>query len=286
MTAKIIDGSAIAKEILQEIKQEVQLMIDKGSRAPSLATVLLGDNPASKIYVKNKRQTCNELGIISHDFDLTESTTENDLLALVDKLNNDKNIDGILIQMPLPPHIDTGKIIDRINPDKDVDGFCPYNLGKLAYGRPNIRSCTPKGIMTLLKKSSIVDLTGFNAVIIGASNIVGKPIALELLAANCTVTICHIYTRNISFHIRNADLLIAAAGVPNLIKGEWIKQGAIVIDVGFTRMSNGKIIGDVEFAMAKEHASYITPVPGGVGPMTIAMLMENTLICNSKIRKN
>lgn len=285
MTAKIIDGKAIAEQIKQEVTAGVQARLNKGLRAPGLAVIIVGENPASKIYVSSKRKTCIEVGMISKEFNLASTTTEQELLALIDQLNNDSTIDGILVQLPLPPHIDSNLVLERIKPDKDVDGFHPYNQGLLAVGRPALRPCTPKGMMTMLQRSDIPPLKGMEAVIIGASNIVGKPMALELLIEFCTVTVCHIYTKDITHHIKNADLVIAAAGVPNLIKGSWIKEGAIVIDVGINRLPDGKIVGDVEFEIAKERAGWISPVPGGVGPMTVATLIENALYAANELHK-
>lgn len=285
MTAKIIDGKAIAEQIKQEVAAGVKKRIDAGLRAPGLAVVIVGENPASQIYVSSKRKSCNEASMVSKAFDLPASTSQADLLALIDKLNNDPTIDGILVQLPLPPHIDANLVLENIKPDKDVDGFHPYNQGRLAVGRPMHRPCTPKGIMTMLKRSDIPPLKGMEAVIIGASNIVGKPMALELLIEFCTVTVCHIFTKDISTHIKKADLVIAAAGVPNLVKGEWIKEGAIVIDVGINRLPDGKIVGDVEFEAAQKRAGWITPVPGGVGPMTVATLIESTLYAANELHK-
>jgi len=285
MTAKIIDGKAIAEQIKKEVTLGVQARISAGLRAPGLAVIIVGDNPASKIYVSSKRKSCMEVGMISKEFNLPSTTSEKDLLELIDQLNNDVAIDGILVQLPLPPHIDSNLVLERIKPDKDVDGFHPYNQGLLAIGRPTLRPCTPKGIMTMLQRSDVPALKGMEAVIIGASNIVGKPMALELLIEFCTVTVSHIYTKDITQHIKRADLVISAAGVPNLVKGEWIKEGAIVIDVGINRLPDGKIVGDVEFDVAKERAGWISPVPGGVGPMTVATLIENTLFAANKLHK-
>lgn len=285
MTAQIIDGKNIATQIKQEVTTGVQARIKKGLRAPGLSVVIVGENPASKIYVSSKRKTCIEVGMISKEFNLPAKTTETELLRIIDDLNADDAIDGILIQLPLPAHIDSNKVLERIKPDKDVDGFHPYNQGRLAVGRPSLRPCTPKGIMTMLQRSKIPPLKGMEAVIIGASNIVGKPMALELLAEFCTVTVCHIFTKDIKPHIRNADLLIAAAGVPHLIKGEWIKEGAVVIDVGINRLQDGSIVGDVEYEVAKERAGWISPVPGGVGPMTVATLIENTLYAANELHR-
>ncbi|OGT08073.1 MAG: bifunctional methylenetetrahydrofolate dehydrogenase/methenyltetrahydrofolate cyclohydrolase [Gammaproteobacteria bacterium GWE2_37_16] len=276
MTATIINGIKIAEKIQQDVATGIQKRLTNGLRAPGLVVIIVGDNPASKIYVQKKRQMCAQLGMFSKHYDLPTNTSEQALIELIKQLNIDQTIDGILVQLPLPKHITTEKILEAIHPNKDVDGFHPYNMGRLAMGIPLLRPCTPKGIMALLNNTKI-SLKGINATIIGASNIVGRPMALELLMAGATVTVCHIFTKDLPSHIRDADLLIAAAGVPNLIKGNWIKEGAIVIDVGFNRLPNGKIVGDVELEIAKEHASWITPVPGGVGPMTVAMLMENTL---------
>ena len=284
MTAKIIDGNAIAANLRQEVAAGIKARIEQGKRAPGLAVVMLGDNPASKIYVGKKCKACEEIGIISKSYHLPEVVGEAELITLIDELNDNETVNGILVQLPLPQHINPNHVLERIQPKKDVDGFHPYNLGRLAVGRPALRPCTPKGVMTLLA-STKVNLQGLDAVIIGASNIVGKPMALELLMQNCTVTVCHIYTKDIIPYIKKADLVIAAAGVPHLIKGEWIKKGAIVIDVGINRLPDGKIVGDVEFEVAKKHASWITPVPGGVGPMTVATLMENTLFAADNFLK-
>ncbi len=272
MTAKILDGKAIAAQQRQLVKAQ----IEKLERAPGLAVIRVGDNPASEVYVRNKRNACAEVGINSQAFELPANTSEDDLLELLDKLNNDDDMDGILVQLPLPDHINSDLVLERILPEKDIDGFHPYNIGRLALRMPLLRSCTPKGIMTLLAHTGI-DLTGLDAVIIGQSNIVGRPMALELLAARCTITVCHSRTRNLQEKISNADIVVAAVGKPNFVKGEWIKPGAIVIDVGINRLENGKLVGDVEFEAACQRASWITPVPGGVGPMTVATLLENTL---------
>jgi methylenetetrahydrofolate dehydrogenase (NADP+)/methenyltetrahydrofolate cyclohydrolase len=276
MTAKILDGKAIAAQQRQLVKTQVAALIEQGKRAPGLAVIRVGDNPASQVYVRHKRNACAEVGINSQAFELPENTSQDELLALLDKLNQDNEIDGILLQLPLPNHIDSDLMLERILPEKDVDGFHPYNVGRLALRMPVLRSCTPKGVMTLLANTDI-DLTGLDAVIIGQSNIVGRPMALELLAARCTITVCHSRTRNLEEKIGNADIVVAAVGKANFVKGEWIKQGAIVIDVGINRLDNGKLVGDVEFETASQRASWITPVPGGVGPMTVASLLENTL---------
>jgi methylenetetrahydrofolate dehydrogenase (NADP+)/methenyltetrahydrofolate cyclohydrolase len=276
MTAKLLDGKALATQLRQTIKQQIQTRIKQGLRLPGLAVVLLGDNHASQIYVRHKRNACKEVGIISKYFDLPENTSQEKLLSLLDQLNDDIEIDGILVQLPLPPHINSELVIERIVPHKDVDGFHPYNIGRLALRMPLLRSCTPKGVMTLLAHTSI-NLTGLDAVIVGQSNIVGRPMALELSAANATVTMCHIYTRDLATKVHNADIVIAAVGKAHLIAGDWIKPGAIVIDVGMNRLDDGRLVGDVDFAIAHQQASWITPVPGGVGPMTVATLLENTI---------
>ncbi|EKT65046.1 bifunctional methylenetetrahydrofolate dehydrogenase/methenyltetrahydrofolate cyclohydrolase FolD [Providencia burhodogranariea] len=276
MLAKIIDGKTIAQTIRQEVAQKVQQRIEQGKRAPGLAVVLVGANPASQIYVGSKRRACEEVGFLSRSYDLPDTTSEAELLKLIDDLNQDPEIDGILVQLPLPAGIDNVKVIERIHPDKDVDGFHPYNVGRLCQRAPRLRPCTPRGIVTLLDRYGI-NTYGLNAVIIGASNIVGRPMSLELLLAGCTTTVTHRFTKNLEQHVRNADLLVVAVGKPNFIPGEWVKPGAIVIDVGINRLENGKVTGDVDFDEASKHASWITPVPGGVGPMTVATLIQNTL---------
>ncbi|HEQ1857821.1 TPA: bifunctional methylenetetrahydrofolate dehydrogenase/methenyltetrahydrofolate cyclohydrolase FolD [Providencia alcalifaciens] len=276
MLAKIIDGKTIAQAIRQEVAQKVQTRIANGKRAPGLAVILVGANPASQIYVGSKRRACEEVGFISRSYDLPDTTTEAELLKLIDDLNQDNEIDGILVQLPLPAGIDNVKVIERIHPDKDVDGFHPYNVGRLCQRAPRLRPCTPRGIVTLLERYDI-NTYGLNAVIIGASNIVGRPMSLELLLAGCTTTVTHRFTKDLEQHVRNADLLVVAVGKPNFIPGEWIKPGAIVIDVGINRLENGKVTGDVDFEEASKRAAWITPVPGGVGPMTVATLIQNTL---------
>lgn len=271
----ILSGKTISTQLRQTIKQQVQKNVEQGIRPPGLAVVLVGDNSASKIYVRNKHKACAEVGILSKTFELPANTPQVELLELLDKLNADKEIDGILVQLPLPDHIDSDLVIERIVPDKDVDGFHPYNVGRLVLRMPLLRSCTPKGIMTMLEQTGI-DLVGLDAVIIGQSNIVGRPMALELLAARCTITVCHSKTRNLKEKVQNADIVVVAIGQAEFVTGDWIKEGAIVIDVGMNRLENGKLVGDVEFATASKRASWITPVPGGVGPMTIASLLENT----------
>ena len=276
MTAKILDGKAIAKALKQDLKRATDLRLKAGKRPPGLAVVLLGADPASEIYVGSKRRGCEEIGFKSSSYDLPVTTTEAELLALIDTLNNNSEIDGILVQLPLPDHIDADNIIEHIAPQKDVDGFHPYNIGRLAQRNPQLRPCTPKGMITMLYKTGI-DLRGKEAVVIGASNIVGRPMSLELLLAGCTTTVCHRMTKDLELHVRRADILVVAVGKPNFIPGEWIKHGAIVLDVGINRLKDGSLVGDVEFDVARERAAWISPVPGGVGPMTVATLLENTL---------
>jgi len=247
-----------------------------GFRAPCLAVLLIGDNPASEVYVRNKKIACEKIGIKSISIDLKSDVSEDEVLALVKKLNDDETVDGILVQSPLPKHVDEKLVIEAISPNKDVDGFHPLNIGLLAIKRPKLRSCTPFGVIKMLKTLD-VDLTGMNATVVGASNNVGRPMALELLLENCTVTICNSRTKDLEKKVSQADLVVVAAGIKNLVRGEWIKEGAIVIDIGINRVE-GKLVGDVEFSIAKEKASFISPVPGGVGPMTVATLMENTLL--------
>lgn len=275
MSAQIISGTALAKQIKDDVAQQIQYRIRQGKRIPGLAVILVGADPASQVYVGSKRKSCEELGIHSQSFDLPETTSEAELLSIIDTLNNDNTIDGILVQLPLPAHIDSTKVIERINPRKDVDGFHPYNVGRLCQRIPLLRACTPYGVIKLLESIDL-DFYGKHAVIVGASNIVGRPMALELLLAGCTVTVTHRFTKDLEQHIRQADILVVAVGKPRFISGEWIKQGAVVIDVGINRTENG-LVGDVDFDVAKQNASFITPVPGGVGPMTVAMLMSNTL---------
>jgi len=276
MTAQIIDGKAIAQSIRTTLKQKVTQRRQAGFRAPGLAVILVGSDAASQVYVGSKRKACEEVGFESQSFDLDTETTEAELLARIDECNAKPSIDGILVQLPLPAHIDDSKVIERIRPDKDVDGFHPYNVGRLAQRIPVLRSCTPMGIMTLIKSTGI-DTYGLDATVVGASNIVGRPMTLELLLAGCTTTTCHRFTKNLEQKVRQADLLVVAVGKPGFIPGDWIKPGAIVIDVGINRLENGSLVGDVEFNVAAEKAAFITPVPGGVGPMTIASLLENTL---------
>lgn len=277
MTAALIDGKLIAQQLRFSIKNKVQKRLDKGLRAPGLAVILVGSDPASQVYVGSKRKACEEVGFVSRSYDLPPSTSQAELFTLIDQLNTDDEIDGILVQLPLPEGLNANLIIEHINPLKDVDGFHPNNVGKLALRQPGLRPCTPKGIMELIKSTN-VSLHGLEAVVVGASNIVGRPMTLELLLAGCTVTTTHRFTKNLEEKVRNADLLVVAVGKPEFIPGAWVKKGAIIIDVGINRLDNGKLVGDVGFAQAKEHASHITPVPGGVGPMTVASLMENTFI--------
>ena len=275
MSAQILDGKATAAEIRADIKTQVEALVAAGKRQPGLAVVLVGDNAASQVYVRNKRAACAEVGFFSELHQLPPDTPAAELLALIDDLNGREAIDGILVQLPLPAHIDEEQVIERILPTKDVDGFHPYNVGRLTLRMPLLRPCTPKGVMTLLARTGR-NLEGLDALIIGQSNIVGRPMALELLAARCTISVCHSRTRDLPGKIINADLVVAAVGRPHFVQGDWIKEGAIVIDVGINRTAAGSLVGDVDFAAVAERASWITPVPGGVGPMTIASLLENT----------
>lgn len=277
MTAALIDGKLIAQQLRLSVKDKVQQRIKNGLRVPGLAVILVGSDPASQVYVGSKRKACEEVGFVSRSYDLPLTTSQEQLFNLIDELNNDSAIDGILVQLPLPAGLNANLIIEHINPLKDVDGFHPNNVGKLALRQPGLRPCTPKGIMKLIASTG-VEPHGLDAVVVGASNIVGRPMTLELLLAGCTVTTTHRFTKDLETKVRNADLLVVAVGKPEFIPGEWIKTGAIVIDVGINRLENGKLVGDVGFAKAKENAGYITPVPGGVGPMTVASLIENTLI--------
>lgn len=270
--AEIINGKAVAEKIKAEVKEEISAK----KITPGLAVILVGKNEASKVYVKNKIKACAEVGIKSFDYNLPEKTTDSELLKLIEKLNKDKNVHGILVQLPLPSQIDSQKVLTAIDPLKDVDGFHPVNLGKLFAGQKTLRPCTPLGIIELIESTGY-DIKCKNAVVVGRSNIVGKPAALLLLEKHATVTICHSRTKNLPDVIRSADILVAAIGRPSFIKGDWIKKGAVVIDVGINRLPDGKLAGDVDFAEAKKNAAWITPVPGGVGPMTIAMLLKNTL---------
>jgi methylenetetrahydrofolate dehydrogenase (NADP+)/methenyltetrahydrofolate cyclohydrolase len=276
MSAQIIDGKNIAAEVRAEVKEQVMRRMATGKRAPGLAVILIGDNPASQVYVNNKQKACDEVGFLSRSYHLPSNTTQQMVLDIIAQLNQDSSIDGILVQLPLPKQIDSALIIDSIHPNKDVDGFHPINVGKLMLRDPALRPCTPYGVMRLLDSTGEV-YKGRHAVIVGASNIVGRPMTMELLLAGATVTICHRFSSNTPELVAQADIVIAAAGKPDLVKGAWIKQGATVIDVGINRLANGKLSGDVEFEVAQQRAAWITPVPGGVGPMTVAMLMKNTL---------
>ena len=276
MTAQILDGKAIAAETRAAVKAQVAARLQAGERAPGLAVVLVGDHPASQVYVRNKRKACAEVGFYSEMHRLPETSSQAELEGLIDRLNADPLIDGILVQLPLPEQMDAEAITERILPTKDVDGFHPYNVGRLALRMPLLRPCTPKGVMTLLAHTGQA-LAGLDAVIIGQSNIVGRPMALELLAARCTITVCHSRTRDLAAKVRGADILVAAMGRARFVPGDWIKPGALVIDVGINRGDDGRLVGDVDYAACAERAGWITPVPGGVGPMTIACLLENTL---------
>ncbi|MBT3308296.1 MAG: bifunctional methylenetetrahydrofolate dehydrogenase/methenyltetrahydrofolate cyclohydrolase FolD [Gammaproteobacteria bacterium] len=276
MSAQILDGKKIAGEIREQIHQEVEQLLAAGHRQPGLAVVQVGDDPASSVYVRNKHNACDKAGILSIKHNLSVETTEETLISLVEELNEDATVDGILVQLPLPDHIDPETVIERIHPDKDVDGFHPYNMGRLALKMPLLRPCTPKGVMTLLERTGI-PLEGKEAVIVGASNIVGRPMTLELLSARCTTTTCHSKTADLEAHVRRAEVLVVGVGIPNFIPGEWVRDGAVVIDVGINRLEDNTLTGDVDYEGAFQHASWITPVPGGVGPMTIATLLQNTL---------
>ncbi len=282
MSAKLIDGKAIAAEVRQSVRVRIDTRKKAGLRVPGLAVVLVGQDHASEIYVRNKRKACEEAGVHSRSFDLSENTSEQDLLRLIDDLNTDDTIDGILVQFPLPQHIDADKITESIRPDKDVDGSHPYNIGRLALRRPSLRSCTPRGVITLLEYTD-EPFYGRQAVVVGASNIVGRPMMLELLLAGCTVTTCHRFTRNLEEHVAQADVLVVAVGKPGLVSGKWVKPGSTVIDVGINRLDDGSLAGDIEFDAAFERAAWITPVPGGVGPMTVATLLENTLYATEEL---
>ena len=277
MSAQLLDGKKLSEQIVNDIQTKVVVREAAGLATPSLAVILVGADPASSIYVRNKRNACIKAGVRSISHDLPTSTTQAELLGLIDALNSDPEVHGILVQMPLPAQIDPETVIERIHPDKDVDGFHPYNIGRLAVRMPTLRSCTPYGVMRLL---ALVhgDLKGLNAVVVGSSNHVGRPMGLELLLAGCTVTTCHRFTKNLAEFVGQADILVVAVGRAELVKGAWVKSGATVIDVGINRLDDGRLSGDVEFAQAAERAAWITPVPGGVGPMTVAMLLENTLL--------
>jgi len=276
MVAKILDGKRIADELLDELRARVALRVAQGRGAPGLAVVLVGNDPASAVYVRNKRRACKHIGFNSQDFDLPDATVQRDLEILIDRLNADTSIHGILVQLPLPPHIDANAIVNRIDPRKDVDGFHPENIGRLALRQRGLRPCTSRGVMTLLAHTDRA-VRGEHAVVVGVSNHVGRPLVFELMLAGCTTTCCHKFTRDLGAEVAQGDIVVVAVGRPGLVRGEWIKPGAVVIDVGINRLENGTLTGDVEFAAAAQRASWITPVPGGVGPMTVATLMENTV---------
>jgi len=276
VTARLIDGKTIAQELQADLRARVEQRVALGKRAPGLAVILVGDDPASRIYVRNKRKACADVGMRSFSHDLPAHTSEAELLALIGELNRQPEVDGMLVQLPLPVHINPETVIEHIDPHKDVDGFHPYNIGRLALRAPVLRSSTPRGVIRLLESTG-APLRGQNAVVVGASNHVGRPMMLELLLAGCTVTTCHRFTRDLPAHVGAAEILVVAVGKPGLIKGEWIKPGAIVIDVGYNRSADGTAVGDVEFDAARRRAAWITPVPGGVGPMTVATLLLNTL---------
>ncbi|MES1943300.1 bifunctional 5,10-methylene-tetrahydrofolate dehydrogenase/ 5,10-methylene-tetrahydrofolate cyclohydrolase [Salinisphaera sp. PC39] len=277
MTARIIDGKAIAAARRTRLKERIAQRRSDGLRAPGLAVVLVGDDNASRVYVRKKVEACEDVGIVSKPVYAGADLQQDELLALIDDFNEDPEIDGILVQLPLPAHIGSGTVIERIRPDKDVDGFHPYNVGLLAQRMPLMRACTPLGIVRLLEEIE-EPFYGRKAVVVGASNIVGRPMALELLLKGATVTVCHRFTRDLESEVRQAEILVVAVGKPGLVPGEWVRPGATVIDVGMNRSPDGKLVGDIEFEAAAERAAWITPVPGGVGPMTVAMLMENTLL--------
>ena len=274
--AQIIDGKAISRQVREEIAAEVVKFKEKYNCAPGLAVVIVGNDPASQVYVRNKKRGCEEVGFYSESYELDESTTQEELIALVERLNNDEKIHGILVQLPLPKHLNETEVLLKIKPEKDVDAFHPYNVGKIMIGNHDLLPCTPAGVMVLLEKSGI-DVTGKKCVVIGRSNIVGKPMAMLLLHANGTVTICHSKTKDLADICREADILVASIGKPEFVKGDMVKEGAVVVDVGINRLESGKLVGDVAFSEVEPKASYITPVPGGVGPMTITMLLKNTL---------
>ena len=276
MTANLLDGKTISEGVLDALRRRVLKRRKAGKRAPGLAVIQVGDDAASSVYVRNKRRASRRVGFLARDHDLPSGTTQAELFGLVEALNSDPEIDGILVQLPLPAHIDATALIQRIRPSKDVDGFHPENVGRLVLRQPGLRPCTPKGVMTLLAHTDR-PIRGREAVVVGVSNHVGRPMALELLMAGCTVTQCHRFTEDLPGHCARADILVVAAGRPGLVSGAWIKPGAVVVDVGINRLADGSLAGDIEFAAARERASWITPVPGGVGPMTVAMLMQNTL---------
>ena len=282
MTANIIDGKKIAEKIISEIKDKVFTNQSEGVAPPGLAVIQVGEDPASSVYVRNKRKACEEVGMKSFNYDLDQSTTQKELIELVESLNSNAEVNGILIQLPLPTHINETIVIETIKPSKDVDGFHPYTIGRLMQRIPLLRPCTAIGVITMLEAIEI-DPKGMNAVIVGASNLVGRPLNLELLLKGATTTVCHKFTKNLKDHVMSADILAVAVGKPNFIPGSWIKEDAIVFDIGINRDENGKLTGDVDFDSAKEKASWISPVPGGVGPMTVAMLIKNTLLASELV---
>ena len=276
MAARLIDGKQIAQDFRHAVRDAVDRRLARGQRAPGLAVILVGNDPASKIYVGKKIEACQQAGLVSQAIYPEADVSQDELLALIDRFNADDEIDGVLVQLPLPDHIDATKVIERVRPDKDVDGFHPYNVGRLAQRVPQLRACTPLGIVRLLESIN-EPFRGRQAVVVGASNIVGRPMALEFLLKGATTTVCHRFTRDLEYEVGQAEILVVGVGKPGLIKGEWIREGATVIDVGMNRLDSGKLVGDIEFEAAAERAAWITPVPGGVGPMTVAMLMSNTL---------
>lgn len=282
MTAQLIDGNKISAELRAKIKQKVASRVADGKRVPGLAVILVGEDAASAVYVGKKVKACKEVGFESREIRLNASIDQQSLKAEVEKLNQDPAIDGILVQLPLPDHLDSSEILETIRADKDVDCFHPYNVGRLVQRIPQLRPCTPYGVMLMLESIG-KDVKGMNCLVVGASNIVGRPMAMELLLKGATVTVCHKFTQDLASHVASADLVIVGVGIPHLVKGEWIKPGAIVIDVGINRLDNGKLTGDVEFDTAAERASWITPVPGGVGPMTVATLLHNTLLAAEEL---
>ena len=283
MAARLIDGRALAGTVKGGVRAQIGALAARGGRRPGLAVIRVGDDPASAVYVRGKRRACEEVGVLSLAYDLPGTTSEVQLLALIDALNHDARVDGILVQLPLPEQIGRTAVIERILPAKDVDGFHPYNIGRLAQRIPVMRPCTPYGVIRLLQSIG-APFKGQNAVVVGASNIVGRPMSLELLLTGATATVCHRFTVDLREHVSRADILIVAAGTPGLIPGEWVRPGCIVIDVGMNRLPEGQLVGDVGFAAARERAAWITPVPGGVGPMTVAMLMHNTLEASLRLQ--
>lgn len=276
MSAQRIDGNTVSATLRDQVAEKISQRLALGKRPPGLAVILVGSDAASQVYVGKKRQACESIGIHSVAHDLPSDTDQQTLLDLIDQLNKDKTVDGILVQLPLPAHLDSTLLLERIDPSKDVDGFHPYNVGRLVQRMPTLRSCTPAGIMTLFKHYNL-NVKGKHAVIVGASNIVGRPMAMELLLAGSTITVCHRFTQDLKHHVEQADILVVAVGKRGIVDSNWIKPGAVVIDVAINRLENGKLAGDLDFDIAAERASFITPVPGGVGPMTVATLMENTL---------